>query len=75
VYEYTSWTRIWPTSSPLPNINKDNKAWLRNKQNQAVNKPSGKGHKGSNEIDTYQDDHHGSHHAHHKKNTYIYKNI
>ncbi len=44
----------------LPNINKDNKV--------LVTKVSGKGHKGSNEIDTYQDGHHGSHHAHHDQN-------
>jgi hypothetical protein len=35
---------------------------LGNKQNQGVTKPSGKGHKGSNEIDTYQDAHQGIHH-------------
>ncbi len=46
----------------LPNINQDNKVLVENK------KLSGKGHKGSNEIDTYQDGHHGSHHAHHDQN-------
>ena len=52
----------------LLNKNHDNKALLGNKQNQGVTKSSGKGHKGSNEIDTYQDAHHGSHHAHHDQN-------
>ncbi len=41
---------------------------VENKQNQGVTKVSGKGHKGSNEIDTYQGGHHGSHHAHHDQN-------
>jgi hypothetical protein len=49
-------------SQPLLNINKDNKVLVENK------KLSGKGHKGSNEIDTYQDGHHDSHHAHHDQN-------
>ncbi len=49
----------------LPNINQNNKAFLVIKQNQQVTKPSDMGHKGSNEIDTYQDSHHDSHHAHH----------
>ena len=53
---------------PLPNINKDNKVLVENKQNQGVTKVSGKGHKGSNEIDTYQDGHDGSHPTHHDQN-------
>ncbi len=40
-------------SQPLPNINQDNKVLVENKQNQVITKVSSKGHKGSNEIDTY----------------------
>jgi hypothetical protein len=36
-------------------INQDNKALLGNKENQGVTILSGKGHKGSNQIYTYQD--------------------
>ncbi len=57
-------------SQLLPNINQDNKAWLANKQNQRVTKPTDMGHKGLNEIDKYQDGHHGSHHDQNAVNSF-----